>query len=51
MVKGTKMALKGQIVRATKLNEKDKKKYYEELSKYDISTLRKILKFRKFVGA
>ena len=49
MVKGTKMALKSQICRATGLSKKDKEKYYDELGKYDVSTLKKILKFKRLV--
>ena len=51
ITRGKKMVLKTRIVNATKLNKKDKEKYYEELKKYDMVTLKKILKFRRFVKA
>lgn len=44
-----KMSLKYQIVRATKLTEKERSKYYKELEKYDLPTLRKILKFKRLI--
>jgi len=47
--KGTKMYLKMQIAKATALNKKEKEKYYQELGKYDVSTLRKILKFKRLI--
>jgi len=48
-LRGRKMALKYQICKATGLSKKDKEKYYDELQKYDIATLRKILKFKRLV--
>ena len=48
-LRGRKMALKGQICRATGLTLKEKRKYYDELEKYDVATLRKILKFKRLV--
>jgi len=49
MVKGTKMALKYQICKATGLTLQEKRKYYDELQKYDVTTLRKILKFKRLI--
>ena len=49
MANGRKMALREQIVRATGMSRKDKEKYFEELNKYDMPTLRKILKFKRLV--
>jgi len=47
---GSKMVLKKRIVEATKLRTlAEKEKYYKELGKYDLTTLRKIIKFRNLV--
>jgi len=48
-LRGRKMALREQIVRATGMSKNDKSKYFEELQKYDVATLRKILKFKRLI--